>query len=82
MNATRVYALQRRLAKIEKRRGATDADDTFNQILRQVGEPPCATDSEAFLAVLKLMQTPDWNERLRAAGFLVPARSPNNQIIQ
>jgi hypothetical protein len=76
MNGARVYSLKRRLAKIEKRRGATDADDTFNQILRQVGEPPCATDSEAFLAVLKLMQTPDWNERLRAAGFLDDAPPP------
>lgn len=64
-----VYTLERRLAKIEKERGVTDADDFFNQTLRQLGEPPCATAGEAFVAVLKLMQTPDWNERLRAAGF-------------
>jgi hypothetical protein len=57
------------LAKIEKERGVTDADDFFNQTLRRLGEPPRASTSEAFIAVLKLMQTPDWIERLRAAGF-------------
>jgi mannose/cellobiose epimerase-like protein (N-acyl-D-glucosamine 2-epimerase family) len=66
MNRATVCALERRLAKIEKQRGATDADNPFNDILRSVGEPPCTTSSEAFLCVLKLMQTPDWNERLRA----------------
>jgi hypothetical protein len=39
------------------------------RFLRQVGEPTCATADEAFIAVLKLMQTPDWTERVRAAGF-------------
>ena len=38
-----------------------DADDFFNQTLRQLGEPTCAIAGEAFVAVLKLMQTPDWN---------------------
>ena len=63
------YALQRRLAKIEKERDVTDADNFFNQTLRQLGEPTCVTADEAFVAVLKLMQTPDWKERLRAAGY-------------
>lgn len=69
MNGARVYALERRLTKIEKECGVTDADDFFNETLRQLGEPTCSTAGEAFVAVLKLMQTPDWNERLRAAGF-------------
>jgi hypothetical protein len=43
-----VYTLEGCLAKIEKERGATDAEDPFNEILRRVGEPPCANASEAF----------------------------------
>jgi hypothetical protein len=39
MNGARMYSLERRLAKIEKERGMTGEDDTFNQILRLVGEP-------------------------------------------
>jgi hypothetical protein len=50
-------------------REVTGEDDTFNQILRQVGEPTCATAAEALIAVLKLMQTPDWAERVRVVGF-------------
>ena len=69
MNGTRVYALQRRLTKIEKERGATDANNPFNQILHSVGEPPCPNESEAFLRLLGLMQMPDWKKRLGAAGF-------------
>lgn len=68
MNGPRVYSLERRLAKIEKGRSVTNADNPFNQILQAVSEPLCATEGEAFVAVLKLMQTPDWIERLRAAG--------------
>jgi hypothetical protein len=30
MNGLRVYVLERRIAKIEKTRGATDVDDFFN----------------------------------------------------
>ena len=64
-----VSALERRLAKIEKERGVTaDPDNPIHELLRSVGEPPCASDSEAFLRLLRLMQTPDWDERLRAAG--------------
>lgn len=69
MNGARVYSLERRLAKIEKERGATVANNPFNQILQCVGEPPCPNESEAFLCLLRLMQSPDWNERLHAAGF-------------
>ena len=53
----------------------TDADDFFNQTLRQLGEPTCAIAGEAFVAVLKLMQTPDWIERLRAAESHDPPSS-------
>jgi hypothetical protein len=46
-----VYALERRLAKIEKKRGAshTAIEHPFNKMLVQLGEPPRASVSEAFL---------------------------------
>jgi hypothetical protein len=50
MNGARMYSLERRLAKIEKERGMTGEDDTFNQILRLVGEPTYVTAGEAFIA--------------------------------
>jgi hypothetical protein len=78
VNNARAYSLECRLAKIERQRGATDADSTCNQLLRRLGEPLCATDNEAFLRILRLMQKPDWGERLRAAGIGAddPADSP------
>jgi hypothetical protein len=33
MNGTRVYALERRVAKIEKERDVTDAHSTCNQLV-------------------------------------------------
>ena len=69
MNGARVYSLERRLAKFEKELGVTDADDFFNQTLRQLGELPCASASEAFRRLLRLIQTAEGKERLRAARF-------------
>jgi hypothetical protein len=67
-----IYTLERRLAKIEKERGVTvDTDNPLHQLLRAVGEPPCATDDEAFLRLLRLMQTSDWDKRLSAARRLL-----------
>jgi hypothetical protein len=70
VNGARVYSLERRLAKVEKERGGTDADNPFNEILRDVGEPLCATEGEAFVAVLRLMQIPGWIERLQGCTSL------------
>jgi len=72
MNGARMNSLER-LAKIEKERGVTDADSTCNQLLRRLGEPLVRTDNEAFLHILRLMQTPDWVERVRAARFDHPS---------
>ena len=72
MNGGRVYSLERRLAKIEKDRGVTDADDFFNQTLLQLGEPPRASESEAFLRLLRLMQA----ARLERAPAPRPSATP------
>ena len=52
-----VYTLERSSCEVREGTSATDAEDPFNEILRRVGEPPCANASEAFGAVVKLMQT-------------------------
>jgi hypothetical protein len=57
-NRPRLFALERRLAKIEKKRGASRAanDHPFNKMLvEHFGEPPRANVNEAFLRVLTLI---------------------------
>jgi|GEM_PF-4310949 hypothetical protein len=65
----RADSIDRRLRKVENARKMAHADNCFNDILIRIGEEPAADDQQAFLRVLKLMQKPDWGDRLHLAGI-------------